>query len=107
MFGRPWGTAAMELPYAQEVKRKKPNPSTGQEIMRFAAARSGRFASLEGRNLEKEIMQRGGRARSVNCRACPMLFPFPFFFPVVAGKNGSPAPSAGYENRVRGLSRKT
>ena len=86
MFGRPWGTAAMELPYAQEVKRKKPNPSTGQEIMRFAAARSGRFASLEGRNLEKEIMKRGGRARSVNCRVRPELFPFPFLPPECDGE---------------------
>jgi hypothetical protein len=33
----------MELPYAQEVKRKKPNPSPGQEIMRFAAARKRSF----------------------------------------------------------------
>ena len=107
MFLRPWDAATGELAVCSRNEEKETNPSTGQGTMGFGAASKGPATSSEGRNVEKEIMQRGGRTRSVNCRVCPMLFPFPFFFPVVAGKNGSPAPSAGYENRVRGLSRKT
>ena len=85
MFLRPWDAATGELAVCSRNEEKETNPSTGQGTMGSGAASKGPAASPEGWNVEKEIMQRGGRTRSVNCRVCPMLFPFPFFFPVTAG----------------------
>jgi hypothetical protein len=65
------------------------------------------IASLEEEYLEKEIMQRGGRAWPGNCRVCPELFPFPFFPPEREGEGREIRRVAGAdrENRLRSISR--